>query len=101
MVLDRLFLPNTSPISSIGIEALIPVFTVTTILMDELQVPPEARVAPSGKAMRVVLESGAGAEDDQVADRGAVVSALVVYNVPAGKVCPDLSTVLTGMGAMM
>jgi len=46
--------------------------------MDELQVPPEANVAPTGKAMRVKLESGAGAEDDQVADRGAVVSALVV-----------------------
>src|SRR5436190_24150389 len=100
MVADRLFLPNTSPISSIGIDALMPVFTVTTILMDELQAP-AARVAPTGKAMRVAEESGAGAEEDQVADRGAVVSALVVYNVPAGKVCPDLRTVLTGIGAMM
>jgi hypothetical protein len=54
-----------------------PVFTVTTRLIDELH-EPAVRVAPTGKAMRVVLESGAGAEDDQVADKGAVVSALVV-----------------------
>ena len=78
IVVDRLFLPKTSPISSIVFDALMPVLTVTTILIDELQVPPEANVAPTGKAMRVRLESGAGAEDDQVADRGAVVSALVV-----------------------
>jgi hypothetical protein len=46
-------------------------------LIDELHTP-AVSVAPTGKAMRVAVESGAGAEDDQVADRGAVVSALVV-----------------------
>jgi hypothetical protein len=45
--------------------------------MDELH-EPAVRVAPTGKAMRVAVERGAGAEDDQVADKGAVVRALVV-----------------------
>src|ERR1041384_7242306 len=95
-----LFFPNTSPISSIVFDALMPVFTVTTRLMDELQAP-EVNVAPTGKAMRVVFDSGEGAVDDQVADNGAVERAEVVYNVPAGNVCPDFSRVFTGIGAMM
>ena len=36
------------------------------------------RVEPNGKAMRVVFESGDGAVELQVADKGAVVSGLVV-----------------------
>jgi hypothetical protein len=60
-----------------------------------------ASVAPTGKAILVVFESGAGADDDQVADKGAVDSASVVYKVPAGKLCPDFSTVFTGIGATM
>jgi hypothetical protein len=70
------------------------------MLMDELQ-PLAAKVAPTGNAMRVVLESGAGADELQVADSGAVVSGLVVYSVPTGKVWPDLRTVRAGIGAMM
>src|SRR5207249_3808781 len=81
----RLFLPNTSPISSIGTPASMPVLTVTIMSMAELEAP-AARVAPTGKAIRVVLERGAGAVLLQVADNGAVVSALVVYKVPFGNV---------------
>jgi hypothetical protein len=70
------------------------------MLMEELQAL-AAKVAPTGKAIRVVLEGGAGADELQVADNGAVVSGLVVYKVPAGKVWPDLRTVRAGIGAMM
>jgi len=54
-----------------------PVLTVTTILIDELEVP-TANVPPTGKAIRVVFESGAGAVALQVAASGDVVRALVV-----------------------
>ena len=97
---DRLFLPNTSPISSIGFEALMPVFTVTTTSIPDEQLE-TVRVAPTGKAMRVAVDNGEGALDVQVADNGSVDNALVVYSVPAGKVWPDFKTVLTGIGAMM
>src|SRR6185312_1836601 len=99
MVELMVFLPNTSPISSIGTEALMPVFTVTTILIDELEAPTTS-VAPTGKAMRVTVFNG-GAELTQVADNGAVVKAVVVYSVPAGNVCPAFNTVRAGIGAMM
>src|SRR2546423_7801604 len=100
----RLFLPKASPISMIGIEALMPMLTVTIMLTDELHAPPAGgagSVAPTGNATLVVEESGAGAVDDQVADIGAVVSAEVVYSVPTGKLCPDFRTVFTGIGAIM
>ena len=77
-----------------------PVFTVTIMLMAELDAP-AVNVAPTGKAMRVVFESGAGAVALQVADNGAVESGSVVYCVPAGNDWPDVSTVLAGIGAIM
>src|SRR5229473_2322590 len=100
MLVPRLLLPNPSPISSIGTEASMPVFTVTVMLMAELD-EPTVNVAPAGKAMRVVFESGDGAVALQVADNGAVESESVVYSVPAGNDWPDFSTVLAGIGAMM
>src|SRR5713226_5995782 len=102
MLLPRLFLPNTSPISLIGIDALMPVATVTIMLIDELQAPAAGgagNVAPTGNAILVASASGAGAVEVHVADNGAMASRLVVYNVPAGNDCPDFSTVLTGIGA--
>jgi len=54
-----------------------PVFTVTVMLMAELD-EPTVNVAPAGKAMRVVFESGEGAVALHVADKGAVVSGLTV-----------------------
>src|SRR6266496_1364509 len=100
MVAARLFLPNTSPISSIGVVASTPVFTVTIMLMAELD-EPVVSVAPTGKAMRVVLESGDGAVELQVADSGEVLSGLVVYKVPAGNDWPDFKTVRAGIGAII
>src|ERR1044072_748274 len=101
MVAATWLAPNTSPISSIGTEASMPVLMVTTILMEVLHAPPEARVAPTGKAIRVVFESGAGAEELHVADKGAVERALVVYSARAGKVWPDWRAGRAGPGAMM
>ena|SRR5438128_1298012 len=103
MVAFTVFLPNTSPISSIGTDASMPVFTVTIMLIEEAQVL-AARLAPTGKAMRDVFESGEGAVALQVADNGATVNGLTVlsaYRVPTGKLCPDFNTVFTGIGAMM
>jgi hypothetical protein len=65
--------------------ASIPVFTVTTTLTEEPQTL-VASVTPTGIAMRVVFERGEGAVVLQLAESGAVVRALVVYCVPAGKV---------------
>jgi hypothetical protein len=45
--------------------------------MAELEAPAN-RLMPTGNAMRVVFERGAGALLLQVADKGAVVSGLVV-----------------------
>src|SRR5438874_11056277 len=100
----RLFWPKASPISLIGIDALMPVWTGTIMLTDELHAQPAdgaGSVAPTGNAILVVEESGAGAVHDHVADIGAVVRAVVVYNVPAGKLCPDFRTVFTGIGAII
>ena len=54
-----------------------PVLMVTTILMAAVDAP-AAKVAPTGKAMRVVLDSGAGGVVLQVAANGAVVRGEVV-----------------------
>src|SRR5215471_4103985 len=98
MLEARLFLPKASPISSIGFEALALLLIVTTMLMFALQAA-GASVAPAGNAILVVFESGDGAEDDHVADNGAVERGSVVYRVPAGKLCPDFNTVCAGIGA--
>src|SRR5882724_2490232 len=100
MLAAILFLPNASPISSIVFEALMPLLTVTIMLTEVAQVA-AVKVAPTGNAILVVLESGTGAVDDQIADSGAVDSAVVVYKVPTGKVCPDFKTVFTGIGAII
>src|SRR5207302_4887356 len=89
-MLDRLFLPNASPISSIITLASMPVGIVTIMLTDE-QVPPWASVPPTGYATRVASVSGDGAVELHVADNGAIVSALCVKSVPAGNDWPDLS----------
>ena len=70
------FVANASPISSIGIEALIPVLIVTIMLIGALDAPP-AKVAPTGKAIRVTVFNG-GAELTQVAANGPVERGEVV-----------------------
>ena len=70
------FVANASPISSIGIEALMPVFTVTVMLIGALD-EPAVRVAPTGNAIRVTVFKG-GAAPIHVAASGAVVSAELV-----------------------
>src|SRR6185369_9256910 len=71
------FLPNTSPISWIGADALAPVLTVTIILIGELAAL-AASVEPAGKAMRTRFDNGAGGVVVQVAESGEVPSGDVV-----------------------
>src|SRR5437762_3139398 len=99
MLLLKKFLPNASVISQMGLLALMPVFTTTTNGKLALG-GPDARLAPTWKAMRLMLATG-GCALTYVAASGAVVRGSVVYRVPAGKLCPALTTVFTGTGTMM
>jgi len=51
---------------------------IVTIMLTGLAVAPAVSVAPTGKAMRTSVLNVPGAELDQVADSGAVVSAVVL-----------------------
>src|SRR5258707_330912 len=94
-----LLFAKASPISMIGRVASL-VVTVTSILMEAPHAPAASEL-PTLNATRFTSARLAGGVFVQSANKGVMVSGEVVYSVPAGKVCPLLSAVPTGIGAMM